>query len=92
MAAQGKADQFMSRLMNAGMDLEPPERFIGQSAHDFEMAMGAKNVMLTRSSRSGEAPAVASRWLQRILTFVGRGEAGRMRARGDKVGLGVRDR
>ena len=76
------SDRFMSRVMKTGIDLEPPERRIGQSAHDFEMALGVENLILTRASRSAEAPTVASRWLQRILTFVGPGEAGRMRPRG----------
>jgi ATP-dependent helicase/nuclease subunit B len=76
------SDRFMSRLMKAGIDLEPPERRIGQSAHDFEMALGVEELVLTRSARSGDAPAVASRWMQRILTFVGPQEAARMRGRG----------
>jgi ATP-dependent helicase/nuclease subunit B len=76
------SDRFLSRVMKIGIDLEPPERRIGQSAHDFEMAMGVEQLVLTRAARSGESPAVASRWLQRILTFVGPEEAGRMRRRG----------
>ncbi len=56
---KAEADRFMSRLMKSGLDLEPPERRIGQAAHDFAMAMGAKRVILTRSARAGEAPAVA---------------------------------
>ncbi|WP_367249232.1 hypothetical protein, partial [Pseudomonas sp. SB113] len=70
---KAEADRFMSRVMKTGIDLEPPERRIGQAAHDFQMAMGAKNVVLARSARSGDAPAVASRWLQRLLTFIGKG-------------------
>jgi ATP-dependent helicase/nuclease subunit B len=76
------SDRFMSRVMKSGIDLEPPERRIGQSAHDFEMALGVERLILTRASRAGDAPAVASRWLQRILTFVGPCEADRIRARG----------
>ena len=33
--------------------------------------MGVEHLVLTRAARVGEAPAIASRWLQRILTFVG---------------------
>ena len=76
------SDRFMSRMMKAGIGLEPPERRIGQSAHDFQMAMGVENLVLTRAARSGDSPAVPSRWLQRILTFVGPVEAARMRGRG----------
>ena len=78
-------DRFMSRLMKAGVDLEPPERRIGQAAHDFMMAMGAERVVLTRSARAGDAPAVASRWLQRLAAFVGAAEAAALRARGEEL-------
>ena len=80
-----EGDRFMSRLMKTGIELEPPERRIGLAAHDFQMAMGAPNVVLTRSARAGDAPAVASRWLQRILTFVGKAQAEPMRRRGNEV-------
>ncbi|TIT91960.1 MAG: double-strand break repair protein AddB, partial [Mesorhizobium sp.] len=62
-----ESDRFMSRLMKTGIDLEPPERRIGLAAHDFQIAMGTETVVLTRSARSGDAPAVPSRWLQRIV-------------------------
>jgi ATP-dependent helicase/nuclease subunit B len=75
----------MSRLMKTGIDLEPPERRIGLAAHDFQMAMGAKKVVLTRSARAGDAPAVPSRWLQRILTFIGKDPAAALRGRGDEL-------
>ena len=80
---KAETDRFMSRMMKGGLSLEPPERRIGLAAHDFEMAMGAPEVVLTRSARAGDAPAVASRWLQRLLTFAGN-EAGKtIRGRGD---------
>ena len=68
---KAEPDRFMSRYMKAGLDLEPPERRIGQAAHDFFMAMGAEKVVLTRAARAGDAPALASRWLQRLKTFAG---------------------
>ncbi|TPI07769.1 double-strand break repair protein AddB, partial [Mesorhizobium sp. B4-1-3] len=80
-----ESDRFMSRLMKTGIDLEPPERRIGLAAHDFQMAMGTKDVVLTRSARSGDAPAVPSRWLQRILTFIGKEPATALRGRGDAL-------
>ncbi|MCV3239236.1 double-strand break repair protein AddB [Mesorhizobium sp. ZC-5] len=82
---RAEADRFMSRIMKAGIDLEPPERRIGLAAHDFWMAMGTETVVLTRAARSGDAPAVPSRWLQRLLTFVGKDHAGKLRARGDEL-------
>ncbi|WP_292272041.1 double-strand break repair protein AddB, partial [Mesorhizobium sp.] len=80
-----ESDRFMSRLMKTGIDLEPPERRIGLAAHDFQIAMGTETVVLTRSARSGDAPAVPSRWLQRILTFIGKDQATAVRRRGDAL-------
>ncbi|PHP68956.1 double-strand break repair protein AddB [Zhengella mangrovi] len=68
---RAEADRFMSRLMKSMMALEPPERRIGQAAHDFEMALGARRLLITRSMRQDNAPASRSRWLQRLLTFAG---------------------
>lgn len=76
------SDRFMSRLMKAELSLEPPERRIGQAAHDFTMAMGTPKVVLTRAARAGDAPAVASRWLQRLTAFAGEDESAAMRGRG----------
>ena len=80
-----ESDRFMSRLMKTGIDLEPPERRIGLAAHDFQMAMGARKVVLTRSARSGDAPAVPSRWLQRMLTFIGKEQAAAPLRRGEEL-------
>jgi ATP-dependent helicase/nuclease subunit B len=82
---RAEADRFMSRLMKSGLDLEPPERRIGQAAHDFVMALGTKRVILTRSARAGEAPAVPSRWLQRLTTFAGKEAVDGMQARGRQL-------
>jgi len=79
---KAEPDRFMSRMMKSGLDLEPPERRIGQSAHDFTMAMASRNVILTRSARAGDAPAVASRWLQRLITCAGPSHATEIGARG----------
>ena len=80
-----EADRFMSRLMKSGLSLEPPERRIGLAAHDFWMAMGNREVVLTRAARAGDAPAVASRWLQRLTTFAGPEQVAAMRGRGDAL-------
>ena len=82
---KAESDRFMSRLMKGGIDLEPPERRIGLAAHDFQTAMGAPKVVLTRAARSGDAPGVPSRWLQRLLTFVGKEQAGTLRRRGNEL-------
>ncbi len=81
---KAEADRFMSRMMKTGIELEPPERRIGLAAHDFVMAMGTERVVLSRAARAGDAPAVASRWLQRLLTVVGAEEAGALKRRGER--------
>ncbi len=75
-------DPFLSRGMKSSMRLDPPERRIGQAAHDFQMAMGTAKVILTRSLKSDSAPSVASRWLQRLTAFIGKTDTEAMRARG----------
>ncbi|MBX3596610.1 MAG: double-strand break repair protein AddB [Rhizobiaceae bacterium] len=82
---KAEADRLMSRVMKAGINLEPPERRIGLAAHDFQLGMGARNVILTRSARDGDAPAVASRWLQRMLAFIGEAQAKPLRTRGNAL-------
>jgi ATP-dependent helicase/nuclease subunit B len=73
---------FLSRTMKAEMGLEPPERRIGQLAHDFEMACGTRNLILSRSMRQGSTPTVASRWLQRLLALGGKRLTEELRSRG----------
>lgn len=68
-------DPWLTRPMRAALGLEAPERRVGLSAHDVEMALGAPRVLLTRSARAGGAPTVASRFLQRLKAVAG--EAGR---------------
>lgn len=64
-------DPFLSRMMKTQIGLEPPERRIGQLAHDFQMACGNRRVIFTRATRKGSTPTVASRWLQRLLAVGG---------------------
>ncbi len=82
--SQTQNDQFLTRGMKSGIGLEPPERRIGLSAHDFQMAMGQKRVILARSERADGAPSIASRWLQRLTTFAGEDAVGAMMAAGDR--------
>src|SRR5690606_38192129 len=49
---------FLSRSMKTAIGLEPPERRIGQLAHDFDMANGTRDIFYTRSLRQGSAPSV----------------------------------
>ncbi len=74
---------FLSRTMKTDMGLEPPERRIGQLAHDFEMACGTRHLILSRSLRKGSTPTVASRWLQRLLALGGKRFADELKERGE---------
>ena len=68
--------------MRAAVGLPSPERLIGLSAHDFQQAMGAPAVILTRAARDAEAPTVASRWLLRLGNLLaGLGPEGQARPR-----------
>lgn len=75
-------DAFLSRAMKAEIGMAPPERRIGLAAHDFQMAMGQKRVLLSRAFRAGSAPSVASRWLQRLQTLAGASATDLMAQRG----------
>lgn len=67
-----RTDPWLSRPMRRDMALEAPERRIGLSAHDYAQGAAARRVVLARSARAGGAPTVASRWLQRLKTLVGK--------------------
>jgi ATP-dependent helicase/nuclease subunit B len=61
-----QADPWINRPLRAALGLPPPERRIGLSAHDFCQSLGADEAILTRSSKVAGAPAIPSRWLQRL--------------------------
>ena len=65
-----EAGPWLSRPMRETLGLDPPERRIGLSAHDFAQALGANQVYLTRALKVGGVPTVPSRWLQRLLALV----------------------
>jgi ATP-dependent helicase/nuclease subunit B len=66
-----RSDPWLSRPMRQTLGLDLPERRIGLSAHDFAQQLGAPEVVLTRSLKVGGAPAVASRFLQRLAAIAG---------------------
>lgn len=74
---------WLSRNMRRAAGLELPERRIGLAAHDFEMALGASEVLMTCSRRIGTGPADPSRFVQRLTGFVGEKAADAMRQRGE---------
>lgn len=63
-------DPWLNRKMRHDAGLLLPERRIGLSAHDFQQAIGAKEVWLTRSIRSDEAETVPSRWINRLANLL----------------------
>ncbi|NOD84611.1 double-strand break repair protein AddB [Ruegeria sp. HKCCD6119] len=84
-------DPWLNRQMRDKAGLLLPERRIGLSAHDFQQAIGAPEVWLTRAIRSDDAETVPSRWLNRLTNLLqglpGQGgpEAlAKMRAHGEK--------
>jgi ATP-dependent helicase/nuclease subunit B len=66
-----EADAFLNRPMRARVGLTPPERRIGQTAHDFVQALGCRDVVITRAQKRDSTPMVPSRLLQRLKAFVG---------------------
>ncbi|CUK09697.1 double-strand break repair protein AddB [Shimia thalassica] len=63
-------DPWLNRKMRHDAGLLLPERRIGLSAHDFQQAVGAPQVWLTRSIRSDEAETVSSRWVNRLTNLL----------------------
>jgi len=65
-----KPDPWLNRALRHQAGLLLPERRIGLSAHDFQQAIAAKEVWLTRSVRSDDAETVVSRWLNRVQNLL----------------------
>jgi len=68
--AQPPPDPWLNRAMRKESGLLLPERRIGLSAHDFQQAVAAKRVILSRSKRGAEAETVPSRWLNRLVNLM----------------------
>lgn len=79
---EARTDAFLNRLMRAELGLAPPERRIGQSAHEFAEALGAEEAVIVRARTVEGTPMVASRFLRRLYAFVGEEHAEKMRERG----------
>jgi ATP-dependent helicase/nuclease subunit B len=63
---QARTDPFLNRPMRKALGLTPPERRLGQTAHDFAQAMGGETVILSRAAKRGGSPCVPSRFLLRV--------------------------
>ena len=57
-------DPWLSRPMRLAAGLTLPERRVGLAAHDFQQAVGAAQVVLTRARRDSDAETIPSRWLK----------------------------
>lgn len=68
--AQPPADPWLNRAMRKEAGLLLPERRIGLSAHDYQQAVGAPRVVLSRARRGAEAETVPSRWLNRLVNLM----------------------
>ena len=64
------ADPWLNRAMRQKAGLLSPERSIGLAAHDFQQAVGAQEVWLTRSVKDEGAQTVPSRWLNRLTNLM----------------------
>ena len=63
------ADAFLPRRFRQTLGLESPEARLGLSAHDFAQLACAPDVVMLRSKRRDDAPAVTSRWIWRLRTL-----------------------
>ncbi|MDD8023557.1 MAG: double-strand break repair protein AddB [Paracoccaceae bacterium] len=63
-------DPWLSRKMRLDSGLLLPERKTGLSAHDFQQAIAAPQVILSRARRSSDAETVPSRWLNRFINLL----------------------
>lgn len=65
------SDAWLSRRMRLALGLDLPERRIGLSAHDFAQLVNASEVVLSRAAKIGGAPAMPSRFIQRLAALAG---------------------
>ncbi len=68
--AAADPDPWLNRKMRKDAGLLLPERQIGLAAHDYQQAVAAKTVILSRSLRDAEAETVPSRWLNRLCNLM----------------------
>ena len=78
-------DAFLNRPMRERVGLTPPERRIGQMAHDFVQALGCRDAVITRALKRGGSPTVPSRLIQRMRAFAGEAPWEAVLARGRRL-------
>ena len=84
-------DPWLNREMRQQIGLLLPDRITGLLAHDFQQAVSAERVVLSRCVRNIDTPMVPSRWLSRLVGLLsglkGDGEQAlaEMRERGNQI-------
>jgi ATP-dependent helicase/nuclease subunit B len=68
--AQPPPDPWLNRAMRKDAGLLLPERKIGLSAHDYQQAVAARQVVLSRAVRGADAETVPSRWVNRLVNLM----------------------
>ncbi len=64
-------DPWLNRMMRSKTELLLPDRKIGLSAHDYQQAVAAKEIWISRAKRSSDAETVPSRWINRLVNLLG---------------------
>lgn len=64
-------DPWLNRKMRNDAGLLLPERRVGLAAHDYQQAVCAREVWITRAIRSDDAETVPSRWVNRLGNLMG---------------------
>ena len=67
---QPAPDPWLSRSMRRELGMLLPERQIGLSAHDYQQAIAAPEVILSRAKRNEDSETVPSRWLNRMTNLL----------------------
>ncbi|MFT4151763.1 MAG: double-strand break repair protein AddB [Paracoccaceae bacterium] len=81
-------DPWLNRQMRKEAGLLLPERQIGLAAHDYQQAVAAPRVVISRAARDAEAETVPSRWLNRLMNLM----EGLPAKRGPQALAAMRDR
>ena len=63
-------DPWLNRSMRQQVGLLLPERRVGLSAHDYQQAIAAKEVWITRAKRSADSETIPSRWVNRLINLM----------------------
>ncbi|MFZ1469802.1 MAG: double-strand break repair protein AddB [Paracoccaceae bacterium] len=63
-------DPWLNRRLRRDAGLLLPERRVGLSAHDYQMAVAAPQVVLSHAKRTADAETVPSRWLNRLMNLM----------------------